>query len=301
MGTKFAFLIVVAFVASAIPSVSGGETVGTVADAKKPRSKVRLGLMRSVPEKWNLAANFEVFLHMIEEASRKKVEIFITPECWLDGYAAPDKGVSTPAKLREVAQNLETSPYLKRVSEEAANRSMFVCFGFTSLEDGSIYNAAGLWNADGERVGVYHKTHLQSHDLQYSLGESLPVWPTPWGPVGMMICADRRWPETARTLRLQGAKLILNPTYGFWNNLNEAMMRTRAYENQCFIAFTHPRVSLVTGPKGDIVGKDDGPPGVLVCDVDLTRAKDDNHLRDRRPELYQILATPRKTSPRKLH
>jgi len=166
---------------------------------------------------------------------------------------------------------------------------MWICFGFTSLENGKAYNAAGLWNAEGERVGVYHKTHIQTHDVQFDAGESLPVWPSAWGPLGIMICADRRWPETARVLRLQGAKLILNPTYGFHNELNEAMMRTRAFENQCFIAFAHPEESLVTGPKGEIVAQKKGSRGVLICDIDLSRATDDNHLKDRRPELYGVI------------
>jgi N-carbamoylputrescine amidase len=142
---------------------------------------------------------------------------------------------------------------------------------------------------------VYHKTHLQTHDLQYAAGQSLPVWPTAWGKVGIMICADRRWPETARTLRLQGARLILNPTYGFHNDLNEAMMRTRAYENQCFIAFAHPQQSLVTDPSGRVIAKENAAaseqsvPRVLICDIDLSQAKDDNHLRDRRPEIYRAI------------
>jgi predicted amidohydrolase len=107
-----------------------------------------------------------------------------------------------------------------------------------------------------------------------------------------MICADRRWPETARTLRLQGARLILNPTYGFFNDLNVAMMRTRSYENQCFIAFTHPQQSLVTDPRGAVVARQDAQeaearePHVLLCDIDMSQAKDDNHLQDRRPEIY---------------
>jgi predicted amidohydrolase len=68
------------------------------------------------------------------------------------------------------------------------------------------------------------------------------------------------------------------------------MMRTRAFENQCFIAFTHPQQSLVTNPKGRIIAneQDDGP-AVCICDVDLSEARDDNHIRDRRPDLYGII------------
>lgn len=256
------------------------------------KTTARLALMQSVPEKWDLDANFEVFLEMIEQAGAQEADMLITPECWLDGYASPDKA-STPERLREVAQDLERSPYLERVAQEAKKRRMYICFGFTSLENDQIYNAAGLWGDDGTLIGVYHKTHLQNHDLQYAPGESLPVWPSPWGPLGIMICADRRWPETARTLRLKGAKLILNPTYGMHHEANEWWMRTRGYENQCYIAFVHPKVGFVVDPKGNIAGKRENDPGILICDVDLTRAKDDNHIRDRRPELYGIITAPK--------
>lgn len=262
--------------------------------SEKPGDKVRVAQMRGVPEKWNVEANFEVFLAMLDKAQPERPDIFVTPECWLDGYAAPDKS-STPEKLRSVAQDVSNSPYLQRVSEEAKKRGMYICFGFTSFEDGKLFNAAGLWNEEGALVGVYHKTHLQEHDLQFEFGEGLPVWPTRWGPVGIMICADRRWPETARVLRLEGARLILNPTYGFRGDLNEAMMRTRAYENQCFVAFTHPSESLLTNPKGGIQAQEiSDAPGVLVTEIDLSRARDDNHLRDRRPELYSILSAPKR-------
>ena len=83
----------------------------------------------------------------------------------------------------------------------------------------------------------------------------------------------------------------LNPTYGFYGEFNEAMMRTRAFENQCYIAFAHPKESLVTGPQGNVVAKSETEdPGVLFCDIDLSKAKDDNHLRDRRPEIYGVIA-----------
>ena len=262
-------------------------------------NRVRTGLLRAVPKHWDLEGNFALFLRAVERAADQKVQVLVTPEGWLDGYASTSND-STPEKIRGVAQNLDTSSFLQRVSDEARRRGMFICFGFTSLENGKAYNAAGLWNAQGQRIGVYHKTHLQRHDLQYAPGESLPVWPTPWGEVGIMICADRRWPETARTLRLQGAKLILNPTYGFYNDLNEAMMRTRSYENQCFIVFAHPKQSLVTAPNGRVIAKEDAveaeanDPRVLVVDLDLKLARDDNHLPDRRPEIYRAITEPRR-------
>ena len=277
---------------AASPAV--GQTPGDVA---RPAGTVRLAMLRAVPVKWDLAANFAVFEKGVQLAAQAKADILVTPECWLDGYVSPTKE-STPEKILGIAQDPRDSEYLRRVAAAARDHRLVVCFGFTSREEGKAFDAAGLWDADGRCLGIYHKTHLQRHDLQYAPGQSLPVWPTRWGDVGIMICADRRWSETARVLRLEGARLILNPSYGFHGDLNEAMMRTRAYENQCFIVFAHPQESLVTGPTGKVLFKEDTKEGqpprvqVGVCDVDLSQARDDNHLRDRRPELYRIISAP---------
>lgn len=257
------------------------------------RDSLRLALLRGKPVKWAPAANWAVFLRLAREAAEGGADLLVTPECWLDGYSAADSAGSTRERLRTVAQDVDASAYLTDVAHEAIERGLDICFGFTMLEGGQVFNAAGLWDNRGELVGVYHKTHLQAHDLQFAPGAELLVWRTPWGPVGIMICADRRWPETARSLRLQGARLILNPAYGFTGDLNEAMMRTRSYENQCFIAFVHPSMGLVTDPRGTVIAKAEGDaPALLFCDIDLTQARDDNHLQDRRPELYGNVSKP---------
>lgn len=259
------------------------------AEAEPPaggwETKVRVAQMQTVPEKWNLEKNFVTFLKYADEAGAENADIFITPEGWLDGYASDADDVTTE-KMWAASQDLKDSTYLQQVAAKAREHDMWICFGFTSREDGRIHNAAGLWNRQGELAGVYHKTHLQRHDLVYSPGMGLPVFESEWGPLGIVICADRRWPETIRTLRLKGAKLILNPTYGMHHLDNEWWMRTRGYENQCYVAFTHPEVGFIAGPKGELVAKRDDGPGIVVTELDLTRAKDDNHIRDRRPEIY---------------
>ena len=92
----------------------------------------------------------------------------------------------------------------------------------------------------------------------------------------------------------------MNPTYGMWHLDNEWWMRTRSYENQMFVCFTHPNVALITNPGGQIDAKlQSNVPGVLVHEVDLADVRDDNHLEDRRPELYDILADPKHPSRQK--
>lgn len=253
---------------------------------------IRLAMLRGVPEKWNLEHNFRIFEEAVSKAASSEADILITPECWLDGYASPDPE-SSVARLIEISQHLDSSDYLKTVSQLARENGLWICFGFTSLEDGNPHNAAGLWNAQGALVGLYRKTHLQRHDLQYAPGNDLPVFESPWGKMGILICADRRWPESARVLRVKGARLILNPTYGFWNDLNEAMIRTRSYENELYFAFTHPRQGLITDTEGRIVAKEEGPDdgswGLMITDLDLGEVDDHGHMAHRRPEIYEEL------------
>ena len=267
--------------------------VGGLLSGAEPQNQVRLALLRGVPEKWNLERNFSVFEKAVAKAAESEAQLFITPECWLDGYASPDPE-SSIERLVSVSQDLDSSSYLKTVSQLAKKHDMWICFGFTSLEKGQAHNAAGLWNDEGQLVGVYHKTHLQRHDLQYAAGKDLPVFESPWGKLGILICADRRWPESSRVLRLKGARMILNPTYGFWNDLNEAMIRTRSYEDELYFAFTHPQQSLITGTKGEIIanekGPDDGSWDVSITDLDLGFVDDHGHMADRRPDIYKPLS-----------
>jgi predicted amidohydrolase len=109
-----------------------------------------------------------------------------------------------------------------------------------------------------------------------------------------MICADRRWPETVRSLALGGALVVFNPTYGMSDERNTCMMRTRSYESEVWIAFTHPGQALVTGPRGEVLTDERSPElPFVVSELDLAqvqsvRAGPSAHLRDRRPEIYQL-------------
>jgi len=248
---------------------------------------VRVGLIKAVPEKWNLSANWEVLADLAARAAARGARIVCTPECFLDGYVSADESGWPEPGFRDVAQPLD-GPYVRQARELARRHRIYLVFGFTEQAEHGCYNSAALIDPDGNLLGCYHKTHLLNHDLRYLPGQALPVWDTALGRLGIMICADRRWPETARTLRLRGAELLMNPTYGMWHLDNEWWMRTRSYENECFICFAHPNVALVTGPKGELAAKlQSNLPDVLVHDVDLSQCTD-RMLSTRRPDLYDL-------------
>ncbi len=250
---------------------------------------VRVGLIKAIPVKWGLAANWALFEFLFRRAVRRGAQIVCTPECFLDGYAVTEDDAFPEPGLALIAQPLEGPGYVSRARALADECGVYLVFGFTQRADqGGFYNAAALIDASGQIVGCYHKTHLLNHDLRFLPGEDLPVWETPLGRIGMMICADRRWPETARTLRVRGAEIIMNPTYGMWHLDNEWWMRTRSYENELFVCFTHPQVSLITGPRGELAAKlQSNVADVLVHDIDLA-TNPDTMFAARRPEVYHL-------------
>jgi beta-ureidopropionase len=252
---------------------------------------IRVGQVRAVPLKGGLAANHATLMALLEGVAGERLDAVVTPECFLDGYVATEAGV-TARGLRDYAVDPATSSYLREARQWSRRAGSWLVWGCSRLGTTGVRNSALLIDRAGELAGVYDKTHLQTHDLKFEAGTELPVFPSDFGPFGVMICADRRWPETTRTLALRGARIVFNPTYGMHDEMNLAMMRTRSYESELFVVFTHPRQSLVTGPRGEVLRDEREPEvDVTVTEVDLAavegaRSGPSAHLRDRRPGLY---------------
>ena len=254
---------------------------------------VRVGLIKAVPKEWDLEANWATFRTLAVRARERGAHIVCTPECFLDGYVVTDEKGWTEERFLSIAQSLNGDNYLRRAREFALEHEVHVVFGFTERARGGCYNAAALIDDQGRLLGSYHKTHVRyeaipsHHDNRYLAGEDLPVWETSLGRIGMMICADRRVPEVARTLRLRGAELIMNPSYGAWGTDNEHWMRTRSVDCGVFICFAHPSESLITDPEGRTVAHlQSNAPDVLIHDIDLADIPK-HRMPDRRPELYE--------------
>ncbi len=266
---------------------------------KRKSRKVVVGMMKALPAKWDAKDNFEAFESLFHRHAKDGLDVFITPECFLDGYVVTEKNW-TPARFRRVSQEVKTGSFVKRVSQLARKGKTHIVFGCTEILNGHFYNAALVVGRKGEVVGKYHKTHLQAHDHRFAPGQDLPVFHLDFGCAGIVICADRRWPESIRTLRLKGAEVVLMPTYGMWHLDNEWWMRTRSYENGMFVCFTHPNVALITDPKGGVAAKlQSNVPDVLIHEIDLDEVTETAHLQDRRPELYGTIADPNHPSRQK--
>jgi len=261
-------------------------------DKDKPEaSKIRVAQIKVRPDKGKLQANHEKLFSVLDDVAKNEdIDVVVTPECFLDGYVSTEESV-TKESIAKYAINPLSSKYTKAISSWACKNQVWFIFGCTRKAEDGIFNTALIYSRSGALAGAYDKLHLQTHDHKYTPGKHLHIYESDFGLFGVMICADRRWPETARTLALQGARVIFNPTYGMHNDLNLCIIRTRSYENGIFIVFTHPQQSLITGPGGDIIcNNEDVKKTYTVTEIALSEAPSNRggHIVDRRPDVYKL-------------
>lgn len=270
---------------------NGKEIPDTPTQKKKLMSKIRIAQVKVYPEKGNMRANHKSLMNVLKDIENNhKVDVVVTPEGFLEGYVSTEKSVSKDDMVK-YAINPLNSRYTQVVSDWARRNKAWVIYGCTRKVTNGVFNTALIYNRTGNLVGMYDKLHLQTHDYKYIPGKHLNVYESDFGLFGVMICADRRWPETTRTLTLKGARVIFNPTYGMHGDLNLCMMRTRSYENGIFIIFTHPGQSLITGPKGEVVVNNrDKAQTYTVTEIDLSKAlaNKSGHIVDRRTDVYKL-------------
>jgi len=262
-----------------------------IAESPAAISIIRVAQVKVYPQKGELEANHQKLIEVLKDIEKNEhVDVVVTPEGFLDGYVSTEKSVTKEDMIKYAIDPL-ASQYTHAVSDWAARNKAWVGYGCARKASDGVFNTALIYNRSGVLVGIYDKLHLQEHDLKYTPGRHLDVYESDFGPFGVMICADRRWPETARTLTLKGARVIFNPTYGMHGELNLCMMRTRSYENGIYIVFTHPGQSLITDPRGAVVcNNEDQNSTYTVTEIDLSKAPANkgDHIVDRRTDVYKL-------------
>ncbi len=203
----------------------------------------------------------------------------------------------------------DTSAYVHQVMGEVARRHrMHIVACFYEVEGDAIFNSAVLFGRDGEVIGRYHKVHLPVYETwMVSAGDSFPAFETDLGVVGMLICYDQMWPESAAACALNGARIICHPSAA---TLPDYHMRTRAMDYQvCYVSGTR-RGSLIVAPNAKVLADAGEANDVFItADVDLATASialegfwetiysgirdhRERHLKLRRPDAYGILLDP---------
>ena len=101
-----------------------------------------------------------------------------------------------------------------RVANLARELKIYLAVGFAERRNDRMFNSAVIFSPDGKITGRYSKSHTADDEPFNTKGGEFPVFRTPLGRWGTLICFDRQLPETARILALRGAQFILVPALG---------------------------------------------------------------------------------------
>lgn len=199
------------------------------------------------------AANFARAEPMIREAAANGARIVLTTECFLDGYAIADKTIPLDT-YRALGEKIPGGPWFKKLAALTAELEIHLLAGMLEADGEHRYNTTVLIGPDGKLIGKYRKQHL-GHELERNTpGKQPRVFDTPHGKIGVMICADRRFPEIVTPICAEGADFLLCPSGGmFGPKTNDPILQARSKENDIHIVFVHPAEFLVTGPGGNIL------------------------------------------------
>lgn len=245
--------------------------------------------LRVTPTAWDTEGNVATLESYARRAAEQGAELVVTPEGFLEGYPWNDDNGEAFSRQRYLDVGLTVDgSVIDRVRALAADLLVHLVVGFAERVGDRMFNSAITISPAGLIVSRYAKTHTAGDDEPFnSKGTEFPVAETALGRWGTLICMDRQLPETARILAVKGAQLILVPSWGMYGEINDVMMRTRAFENGVYVAFVHPKRCLIIDPDGEIVAQDSGR-GDEIVTARIRLPRDDRRgpIRQRRPEIY---------------
>lgn len=267
---------------------------------------MKVGYLQFKPEFGNPDKNISIIKNIIAD---EKFDLLVLPELANSGYLFTNK-----KELKELSENIPDGKFCKALQEICLEKNCHIVSGICERSNGKFYNSSILVYPD-KRFFVYRKIHLFDEEKRWFTpgNKNLKVYEirnkeSGQVKVGMMICFDWIFPETARTLALKGADIICHPS-NLVMSYCQTSMQTRALENHVFtitanrigkdikpdnkISFTGE--SVILNPKGKYLhrGTKDKEECVIV-DINPSEAKDKNLnynndlFRDRRRKFYKI-------------
>ena len=228
------------------------------------------------PAKWDKAGNADRMEELFVRAAQKKPRLILTTEGALEGYVVMEivEGRATAKTMLEVAEPID-GPYIRRFQKLARTLNTCLAFGFAERIGDEAFNCALFLDQEGEICGRYHKVQLAegTHpSWQFNrVGHRLRAFDTPIGRAGFVICNDRWNPDIVRALVLDGARIILIPSYGAKTKRQNQAVLARARENGVPIVEANVGMNLIIS-KGEICAYQWGNDQITYGVVDIPAA-----------------------------
>jgi N-carbamoylputrescine amidase len=264
-----------------------------------------------------VAENVATVEALVREAAARGAQVVLPPELFEGPYFCKQQR----EEFFAWAHPLEGHPTVGRMRLLAAELGVAIPVSFFERAGQAHYNSLAMIDAGGELLGVYRKSHIPDgpgyqEKFYFRPGDTgFRVWQTRFGTLGVGICWDQWYPECARAMVLQGADVLFYPTAIGSEPENPALDTQQPWQRAmighavCNIApvVAANRVgsedetvfygsSFVCNQLGDkLVELDRSETGAAVATVDLDEVRRNRaswgFFRDRRPDLYGVLAT----------
>ena len=162
----------------------------------------------------NVQDNIQKADKLVRSAAKDGCNIILLPELFENLYFCQERNYS----YYSLAHETEDNEAVKHFSALAKELGVVLPISFYEKHINSIYNSIAIIDADGTLLGIYRKSHIpDDHFYQekfyFTPGNTgFKVWNTKFGKIGVGICWDQWFPETARCMTLMGAELLFFPT-----------------------------------------------------------------------------------------
>ncbi len=262
---------------------------------------------------------------MVREAAGNGANIILLPELFEHQYFCQEKRYD----YYNYALPLDENPAVNRFKEVAKELEVVIPVSFYERDIDRLFNTVAMIDADGSVLGIYRKTHIpDDHFYQekfyFTPGDTgFKVFDTRFGRIGVGICWDQWFPETARCMAVQGAEMLLYPTAigsepildvdssGHWRRVMQghaaANLMPVVAANRIGVETVEPckenagqsssldfyGCSFIADATGDIIASAKQEETILYGEFDLDALKEDRLswglFRDRRPETYVVM------------
>lgn len=256
---------------------------------------------------------------LVREAAEKGAQIILLPELFERQYFCQERRY----EYYEFAKEVNENDSVKHFSALAKELSVVIPVSFYEKDVNRLFNTVAVIDADGSNLGIYRKTHIPDDHYYQEKFYFVPgdtgfqVFDTAYGKIGVGICWDQWFPETARGMALQGAEILMYPTaigseavetidsMPHWRrcmqghaaaNIMPVIASNRIGTETDETSMTFYGSSFITDHTGQILqDADRESQTVLVQSFDLDEIEEYRRSwgvwRDRRPEMYGILTT----------
>ncbi|HIW07604.1 MAG TPA: N-carbamoylputrescine amidase [Candidatus Ignatzschineria merdigallinarum] len=269
---------------------------------------------------WDIESNLQKAEMLVREAAAQGANIVLLPEFFQSPYFMQVQNYD----YFELAQDVNDSSHIRRFQKLAKELNVVLPLSFFERAGNVFFNSLVMIDADGEIIDLYRKTHIpDGHCYQekfyFSPGDTgFKVFETQFGKIGVGICWDQWFPETARSLALMGAEMIFYPTAignepilehdskSHWQNTmcghaaanimpviaaNRIGQEDEPAENSSMTFYGSSFISNEEGIK--VAEMDRESEGVIIHEFDLEAIGKKRIswgvFRDRRPEFYEAI------------